>query len=68
MFPGRYFNRRGLVGDRNIAFALQRLAAEGVQVSASHVAGEGHREVIFEVWSGDVWVRHSPAPATEGWT
>lgn len=65
MFPRHYGDKRDLVGDRNIEFALERLGAAGMKVFASHVAGEGHREVIFEVWSGDVWVRHSPAPAAE---
>jgi chemotaxis protein CheD len=27
-------------------------------VSAEHLAGDGHRNVIFDLASGDVWVRH----------
>ena len=23
-----------------------------------HLGGTGHRQVVLDVWSGDVWVRH----------
>lgn len=48
------------VGRRNHEFALERLTVLGLPVSKQHLAGSGHRQVIFEVWSGDVWLRHAP--------
>lgn len=47
------------VGVRNGEFALACLERLGVRVRARHLEGNGHREVIFEVWSGDVWLRHA---------
>lgn len=58
MFPGALNHIH--VGRRNHEFALERLAALGLPVGNSHLAGSGHRQVIFEVWSGDVWLRHAP--------
>lgn len=58
MFPARTNHTH--VGRRNHEFALERLAALGLPVSKRHLAGNGHRQVIFEVWSGDVWLRHAP--------
>lgn len=53
------------VGRRNHEFALEHLAALGLPVSNRHLAGNGHRQVIFEVWSGDVWLRHAPVLAED---
>lgn len=58
MFPALTCGRGGHVGRRNGEFALARLAELGVRVRNCHLAGTGHRQVIFEVWSGDVWLRH----------
>lgn len=53
------------VGRRNHEFALEHLAALGLTVGKRHLAGHGHRQVIFEVWSGDVWLRHAPVLTEE---
>ena len=29
----------------------------GFEVHAEDMGGAGHRNIIFELWSGDVWVR-----------
>jgi chemotaxis protein CheD len=34
-------------------------------VRAAHVEGEGHRNLIFDIGSGEVWLRHV-APAAAG--
>lgn len=65
MFPGASAPHQIHVGQRNHRFALERLAALGMHVKKRHLAGHGHRQVIFEVWSGDVWLRHAGLPAEE---
>jgi chemotaxis protein CheD len=32
----------------------------GHRITAQHVGGSGHRTVIFDVESGEVWLRHVP--------
>lgn len=41
----------------NIGRALLQL--HGMDVAAEHLGGTGHRNVIFDVWSGQVWVRQA---------
>lgn len=62
MFPHR---QRHLldVGRRNAESGLELLIHHGFHVKARHLAGSGHRSVVFELWSGDVWMRHTE-PAT----
>lgn len=45
---------------KNILTGHELLEAEGFRLSAEDVGGTGSRTVIFEVWSGDVWVRRVP--------
>ncbi len=46
------------VGRRNIDTARNLLAGHGIVPASKHLAGTGHRSLIFEVASGDVWVKH----------
>lgn len=46
------------VPSRNARAAIKLLVHHGFSVTAKHIGGEGHRNVIFDVWSGDVWCRH----------
>lgn len=48
------------VSDRNIAIARQLMARYGFRIKAEHLGGQGHRNIIFEVDNGDVWVRQTP--------
>lgn len=45
------------IGARNIAKAQNMLKQFGCVVQAEHVGGYGHRSLVFDVWSGDVWMR-----------
>lgn len=47
------------VGDKNLAMMRLILEKNNMQITAQHVGGKGHRSVIFEIWSGDCWVRHT---------
>jgi chemotaxis protein CheD len=47
------------VAARNIEAGLHLLAERGLGPPASmHLGGTGHRQVVLDVWSGSVWVRH----------
>jgi chemotaxis protein CheD len=43
---------------RNVKAARLLLAEYGHAISAEHVGMHGHRNVIFDIWSGKVWMRH----------
>jgi len=57
MFPGSPIAGRSEVGQRNIEQALTLLKNYQLPLAAKHVGGFGHRNLIFDVWSGDVWVK-----------
>jgi chemotaxis protein CheD len=46
------------VPDKNISAAYDLLHHYGFTVKAGNLGGTGHRNVIFDVWSGHVWLRH----------
>jgi chemotaxis protein CheD len=45
------------VASRNIFVGRQLITAQGLKITSEHLGGVGHRNIIFDVWSGDVWVR-----------
>jgi len=47
------------VGERNIEMIKTLLARESMAITAEHIGGKGHRNVIFELWNGDCWVKHA---------
>lgn len=49
------------VGTKNAAAAYEFLMAEGVEIAVANVGEYGYRRVIFDVGTGDVWVRFHPA-------
>lgn len=58
MFPDRS-NAVSHVGLKNVETARKLVAKHGFNCVAEHLGGDGHRNVIFDVWSGHVWVRHA---------
>lgn len=48
------------VSCRNSNIGRALLKKYGLNVVAEHLGGIGHRNVIFEIWSGHVWVRQLP--------
>ncbi|MBQ1782731.1 MAG: chemotaxis protein CheD [Gammaproteobacteria bacterium] len=46
------------VGIRNIDAGRQLLHRHGFAIKAEHLAGDGHRTLVFDIATGDVWVRH----------
>lgn len=61
---GRMFNsEEGSIADvgcKNIQMAKDLLHNMGLSSISEHVGGTGHRNVFFDLWSGDVWVRQLP--------
>jgi chemotaxis protein CheD len=46
------------VGTRNIEVGRRLLREHGFHIRAEHLAGDGHRNVIFDIASGHVWMKH----------
>ncbi len=53
------------VGIRNTQAAVSYLKNLDVEILAMHVGMFGYRRVIFDVGSGEVWVKHENASGTE---
>lgn len=65
MFPATTRVRTPHVGQKNIEVVAGLLAHHGLKVRAEHLGGVGHRNLIFDIGSGHVWMRHQEliAPA-----
>lgn len=59
MFPGLVPASGPMVGRRNGEAAQALLQAAGIAVVSESLFGIGHREILFEVATGDVW-SHRP--------
>lgn len=46
------------VGTRNIEAGRHLLRRHGFRIKAENLAGNGHRNVIFDIASGNVWIKH----------
>ena len=59
MFP----TQRGAgvpVGRRNGEAARSLLKAHGIEVVSESLFGDGHRQIVFDIATGDVWARQLP--------
>jgi chemotaxis protein CheD len=50
------------VPGRNIAAGRELVRRHGFMVKAEQLGGRGHRQVVFDIWSGHAWVKHAPLP------
>lgn len=57
MFPDPGRSNGVQVGRRNIEVARSLVRRHGMAIVSEHLGGVGHRSVIFDVGSGEVWVR-----------
>jgi chemotaxis protein CheD len=48
------------ISERNIEAGHQLILQHGFDLAVHDLGGAGHRNVILDLWSGDVWVRKSP--------
>ncbi len=60
MFPMLCQRDEANVGERNLEMAQVLLQRYEFTLKARHIGGDGHRKLMFDVWSGDVWMRHQP--------
>lgn len=58
MFPATTQPSARHVGLKNVEIVSQLLAHHGLKVSAEHLGGVGHRNLIFDIGAGHVWMRH----------
>lgn len=68
MFQRPQGNRTDLldIGVRNVAAGRELLISAGFGVNAEHVAGRGHRSVLFDIGTGEVWLRHVATAVVQG--
>jgi len=57
MFPSIEGGSQPSIGHRNGVAAEKLLAEYGIPVVSESLFGTGHRNILFDVASGDVWVR-----------
>jgi chemotaxis protein CheD len=58
MFPGH--TRDGMtVGKKNGEAARSLLARHGIPIVSESLFGNGHRQIIFDISTGDVWARQA---------
>ena len=48
------------VNEANVDIARELVARHRLRLRAEHLGGNGHREVLFDVAVGAVWIRHTP--------
>jgi len=54
------------VQDRNIDIGRRLMAQHGFRVLAEDLGGDGHRNVVFDLWSGDVWLKRAARTPSGG--
>jgi chemotaxis protein CheD len=45
------------VAGRNVIVARSLIISNGFTIEAEDLGGDGHRQLIFDIWSGHAWVR-----------
>jgi len=47
------------IAQRNVESGRALITQYGFKISGEDMGGKGHRNVILDLWSGDVWVKHT---------
>lgn len=58
--------QRADISQRNMAAGQALVEEHGFRLRAHDLGGRGHRNVILDLWSGDVWLKHVPLGAARG--
>jgi len=58
------FDHRASIAETNVDFGRAAIAQCGFRLSAEDLGGDGHRNIILDLWSGDVWVRRTKLSAS----
>lgn len=64
MFPEHVRSQRTHVGSQNVSAARELIQKHGFTCVSEHVEGIGHRNIIFDISTGDVFVRHTTVSPT----
>lgn len=56
--------RHAGIAEANVEFGRAAIAQCGFSLSAEDLGGSGHRNVILDLWNGDVWVRRTALGAS----
>lgn len=51
--------RHADISQRNMEAGRELVVRHGFQLRAHDMGGEGHRNVILDLWSGDVWLKRA---------
>jgi chemotaxis protein CheD len=51
------------ISERNMQAGRDLVARHGFRLQAHDMGGQGHRNVILDLWSGDVWIKRVPPRA-----
>lgn len=52
------------ISDRNVQIGRALASRYGFSFTAEDIGGAGHRNVMLDLWSGDVWVKKAPKALT----
>ena len=64
MFPKALAGRNTMnVSARNIQAGRELTGRHGFRMMAEHVGGIGHRTLIFDIATGDAWLKHHIRPS-----
>jgi chemotaxis protein CheD len=61
MFANVIKGKQENIGERNIRTGRELLKRYGFHICTEHLGGEGYRRLVFDLWSGDVWMKHTPS-------
>jgi chemotaxis protein CheD len=57
-FVGHELKNNHNIPEKNIQTGKNLLQHHGFNLSSYHLGGNGHRNVMLDLWSGNVWVQH----------
>jgi len=57
MFPAQTGGLTPAIGRRNGEAARELLQSRGIEIVSESLFGDGHRQIVFDIGSGDVWAR-----------
>jgi len=60
MITNTWLREDELIGTKNTEAAINHLSQRSIPLLVAHVGETGHRRIVFNVNTGDVWVKHVP--------
>lgn len=64
MMKSKGQNTEDSIGTKNATAAMTLLMKEDVNILVAHVGEFGHRRIVFDTGTGNVWVRHTDNDGT----